>query len=237
MTPRVSVVIPAYNEEDLIAHTVRAASSIPGVAEVIVVDDGSRDDTKGTAKRAGATCVVELGRNVGKGGALNQALKSCTGEILLLLDGDLGPSAAEGAKLLEAVQNGTADMAIGVPSGAYPKMAEHISTLAPKSGGFGLVVRVARLGIKLLTGRIMNAPLSGQRALKREIVERAGGFESRFGVEVGLTIDAVRMGYKVVEIPINMVHRATGKDVRGFRHRGSQLFDVLKALCKRTLWR
>ena len=110
-------------------------------------------------------------------------------------------------------------------------------TLKPRSGGFGLVVKTARLGIKALGGQRMAAPLAGPRAVRREIVEKAGGFDARFGVEVALTIDALRMGSKVIEVPVHMVHRASGRDLRGFLHRGGQLVDVVRALGNKALKR
>ena len=71
--------------------------------------------------------------------------------------------------------------------------------------------------------------------LKRKIIERASGFASKFGVEVGLTIDALRMGYRVVEVPVGMVHRPSGRSLKGFMHRGRQLVDVLRTLARKAL--
>jgi len=158
------------------------------------------------------------------------------GDVLLLLDADLGASAGEGAKLLKAVLDGDADMAIAVLGRSRePQASGGGPGLAERSGGFGLVVKTARLGIRLLTGKRMKSPLAGPRALKREIVEKAGGFAPRFGVEVGLTVDALRMGYRVVEVPVGMVHRASGRDLRGFAHRGRQMMDVLRTIGRKAL--
>ncbi|MDH7480929.1 MAG: glycosyltransferase family 2 protein [Armatimonadota bacterium] len=235
MAKRISALIPAYNEADVIAQTVRAALDIPGVSEVLVVDDGSKDDTAEVARSAGAHQVIKLTHNIGKGGALNRGWKQCKGEILLLLDADLGYSASEGIKLLEPVLKDEADMAIAMLSGLPPeKTNSDMPILSPRSKGFGLVVKTARFGIMLLTRRKMQAPLAGPRALKREIVERIGGFNSRFGIEVGLTIDALRMGYRVIEVPVDMVHRASGRDLRGFIHRGRQFLDVVLTLMRKT---
>ena len=81
----------------------------------------------------------------------------------------------------------------------------------------------------------MKAPLSGQRALKREIIQRMGGFDPGFGVETGLTIDAFKMGYTVEEVPVEISHRTTGKSVKGFIHRGKQFKDIFRALVVRWL--
>src|SRR3990172_10937021 len=114
LAPIVSVLVPAFNAEARIGATVRAAFGLPGVEQVIVVDDGSDDSTAAAARQAGAE-VVALPRNLGKGGALAAGIPSARGEIVLLLDADLGESAASMAPLLEAVRRGEADMAIARP--------------------------------------------------------------------------------------------------------------------------
>jgi len=232
---RVSAIIPAYNEADVISETIRAALDIPAVSEVIVVDDASSDGTADAADSAGAHQAIVLPRNLGKGGALNRAWPAAAGDVLLLLDADLGASAGEGAKLLAPVLDGDADMAIAVLSRSRVPQTSGGPALAARSGGFGIVVRIARLGIRLLTGKRMSAPLAGPRALKREIIEKAGGFAARFGAEVGLTVDALRMGYRVVEVPVEMLHRASGRDFKGFAHRGRQMLDVLRTLGRKAL--
>lgn len=239
MEVRVSAIIPAYNEADVIADTIRAVQSIPEVSQIVVADDGSTDGTAEVAHAADARPVLMLERNLGKGGALNKALPYAKGDVLLLLDADLGTSAREAEKLLERILSDEADMTIALPKDNPPETAQpdgaSSKKLAARSGGFGLVVRTARVGIRVLTGRWVNAPLAGPRALKREIVEKAGGFAPRFGVEVGLTIDALRMGYRVVEVPVHMAHRPSGRDLRGFIHRGRQMVDVLLTLARKAL--
>lgn len=236
MAVRVSALIPAYNEADVIGDTVRAALSIPRVVEVVVADDDSTDNTAEAARSAGAHQVISLGRNVGKGGALDAIWRRAAGDIFLLLDADLGRSVTEAEKLLAPVLDGEADMAIAVLSGVGPVAGgDGSARLAPRSKGFGLVVRTARLGIRALTGRWVTAPLAGPRAVRRDVVERAGGFGAKFGVEVALTIDALRMGCRVIEVPVRMVHRASGRNVQGFLHRGGQMVDVLRALGRKAL--
>lgn len=228
----VTAIIPAYNEADVIGDTVRAARSIPSVSEIIVVDDGSTDDTADVAEKAGADTVIIAPFNKGKGGALNMAWPAASGDVLLLLDADLGRSASEGSKLLEPVLKGEADMTVGIlGSTREPAPGER---LAAKSGGFGLVVKIARFGIKALTGQTFKAPISGQRALRKKILEDTAGFASKFGVEVGLTIDALRLGYRVTEVPVDIVHRASGRDLKGFIHRGRQMWNVICTLIRKA---
>ena len=224
----VAAIIPAYNEADTIGVTVAAVRRIAGVDDIIVVDDGSVDATASEAEKAGAETVVELERNRGKGSALDAGVAAANADILLFLDADLGESAAHALPLVQATLSGDTDMAIG--------MLPAVQTAnGSKSGGFGLVLALARWGIRRLTGRTMKAPLSGQRALRREVIRRIKGFDRGFGIEVGLTIDALRAGYRVEEIPVPLTHRATGRTVKGFLHRARQFYDVFTAIARRAL--
>lgn len=234
MAALISAIIPAYNEADIIEETIKAVLKIPEITQLIVVDDASTDGTSEAADRAGAHQVIRLSKNVGKGGALNKGFSLSNGSIIILLDADLGSTAIQAYRLLQPVLDNSADMTIGQFNAAAD---DPQNKLASRSKGFGTAVKIARAGIKLLAGSVIYAPLSGQRALNREIIEKAGGFASGFGIETALTIDALRMGYRVIEVPVDMKHRATGRDFRGFMHRGKQFAHILriiiwKAICK-----
>lgn len=219
---RVVALIPAHNEASRVGDTVRAALGIDGVTRVLVVDDGSTDATSDEAREAGAE-VVRLGRNAGKGGALNTGLYRVREEadVLLLLDADLGITASEGERLLAPVLAGDADMTVG----RLPK--------PPGSGGFGLVKGLARWGIRRLGGGFeATAPISGQRALTRAAWQAATPFASGYGAEVALTVRALRAGMRMIEVPVEMAHAATGKDLAGFAHRGRQFVQIAVALVR-----
>ncbi len=217
----VVVIIPAFNEEDLISETVKAALSMPEVDEVIVVDDGSEDKTAFVAYEAGAR-VIQLDSNQGKGAALNAGLADTTSEIVLMIDADLGSTAVETRKLLEPLLAGQADMSIAI-----------MKAPPGHKGGFGLVTKLSKWAIGKYGGVEVTAPLSGQRAIRRKLLEDIGGFEKGFGVETALTIDALRKGYRIVEVPLHLTHRVTGRNLRGFLHRGHQFYDIIKAVWRR----
>lgn len=224
--PSVSAVIPAHNEADRIVQTLAAVgiglsdAGIGGDAELIVVDDGSGDDTAARAEAVTGVRVIRLGQNQGKGAALTRGLNTSTGRVLLILDADLGASAAECARLLAPVRAGEADMTIA----RFP----------PGPGaGFGLVLRFARWGVLRLTGRRLEAPLSGQRAFTRALWERIGRIAPGYGAEVGLDIDVLRAGFRIVEVPTAMGHRALGRGWNGFRHRGRQCVAIAATLAAR----
>jgi glycosyltransferase involved in cell wall biosynthesis len=227
----VAVVIPAKDESERIAATVRTAASIPLVELVVVVDDGSSDDTTAVARAAGAD-VVRHERNRGKGtamqtGAAYVARHEVGTEVpraLLFVDADLQESARETAALTTAVLADEADMTIAV--------------LPPQSapgGGHGFVVRLARNGVERLTGWTPTQPLSGMRCLRREAFDAAQPLARGWGVEVGLTVDLLRQGMRVVEVPCDLHHRVTGKDLSAQLHRAAQYRDVWRALMVRRL--
>jgi len=99
--------------------------------------------------------------------------------------------------------------------------------------GFGLVKGLARWGIARMGGGwLADAPLSGQRALSRECFELTRPFATGYGVEVALSVRALRSGMRLVEVPTTMTHAATGRDLRGFVHRGRQFVHVALALLR-----
>lgn len=216
----VSVIIPAYNEEERIANTLRAIKERGFATEIIVVDDGSRDRTVEIAQAEGVK-VLQLACNRGKGEALNQAVPHAKGDIIVFLDADLGGSAGQGELLLGPILEGEADLTIA----RFPR--------PKKKGGFGLVKRLAAWGIRQ-AGMEAGEPLSGQRAMTRQALLTLLPFSSGFGIEVGMSIRALRQGYRIEEVDTTMSHAETGRDIKGFIHRGKQFLDVLKVIIKET---
>jgi hypothetical protein len=238
----VGVVVPAKDEAARIGPTVAALVASPRVGTVVVVDDGSSDDTAARARAAGAD-VVRHPRNRGKAAALEtgaarlavlEALAGGDGQQvspaaahepvrpLLFVDADLGASAANTLVLAEPVLAGEADLAIAVlPPQERP------------GGGRGFVVKLARRGIVRATGWTPMQPLSGMRCLTREAFEAARPLARGWGVETGMTIDLLAAGYRVVEVPCDLQHRVTGADWRGQLHRLRQYRDVARGLAVR----
>jgi len=217
---KVSVLIPAWNEADRIDGTIRAVRAIPGLHEIIVIDDGSTDDTYRVSLEAGAR-VVRHTTNYGKGAALYSGILAAReAEVIVFLDADMGETAVEVEKLMRPILEHRCDMTIG----RLPR---------PSRGGFGLVKGMARRGIRLLGGIDLEAPLSGQRALNRRALGAIGSLGSGYGVEVAMTIDAARHGMRLLEVEVEMKHREYGRNLRGFLHRGKQMLQIARVLLNR----
>lgn len=236
----VACVIPAKDEAERIAATVESVRRIDGVDLVVVVDDGSSDDTARRAEQAGAV-VVRHPRNRGKAAAMETGAAAVAerdvpgpaqaGGVqgprhLLFLDADLKETAVNAAPLVLPVLDGEADLAIGI-------LPAQVRADGSKPGGHGFVVRLARAGIEQATGYRAQQPLSGQRCLTRGAFEAALPLATGFGVETSMIIDLRRKGFRIVEVPIELRHRASGTDLRGQLHRGKQFLHVGRALASR----
>ena len=217
MPAELAVVVTAHNEADRLGETLAALAEAFPAARVVVADDASEDGTAEVAREAGVE-VVTAERRLGKGGVATLAAERVRGATLVLCDGDLGTSARHLPALVEALQR--ADLAVAV-------FARRVG------GGFGLAVGFAHRAIRRLTGLDLQAPISGQRALTPPVVDAVLPFAPRFGMEIGMTVDAHRAGFRVVEVELPLEHRATGRTWRGFAHRARQLRDFLRVYASR----
>ena len=219
MPAEIAIVVTAYNEADRLGETLRAlAEAFPG-ARVVVADDASTDATAQMARQGGAE-VVTAPKRLGKGGVATLAAERVRGATLVFCDGDLGGSAAHLTTLVDAVKRGDGDLAVAV----FERRV---------GGGFGLAVGFAHRAIRRLTGLDLRAPISGQRALAPAVADAVLPFAPRFGMEIGMTVDAHRAGFRVVEVELPLEHRATGRTAAGFLHRARQLKDFLRVYAAR----
>jgi glycosyltransferase involved in cell wall biosynthesis len=220
---RLAVLVAARNEADRVGETVAALRGAFPEAAIWVADDASTDDTEGVALAAGAR-VVSRGRPHGKGANVSAAAEAALSvdppDFFLLCDGDLGSSAAKLTALVDAVERGECELAVA----AFSRRL---------GGGFGVALGFARWAIRRRCGLETTAPISGQRAMRTEVLRATLPFADGFGMEVGMTIDAVRAGHALREYELDLSHRTTGRTLSGFAHRAGQLRDFARAYASR----
>ena len=217
----VVALIPAYRSSDRIADTIAALRSLDRVTDIVVIDDGSDDDTAEAAQSAGAT-VVLLPANRGKGGALAAGVAATPdADVYLLIDADLAATAVEADALLDPIFDDRADLVVA----SFRR--------GNSSTGFGTVKGLARRLIAR-SGQECDEPLSGQRAVRGDLL-RGMDLAPGFGLEVGMSMDALAVGARLLEVEVGMTHRRTGRDLRGILHRGRQGLDLLRAAWPRVV--
>lgn len=209
----VSFVVPAFNEGSQIESTLQALQTSPYPYEIIVIDDGSVDDTKERAKQY-ANTVLSLKTNKGKGYALQMGWQIAKGSYIVSVDADLKGSAIHIMSLLPPLLRNEADVSIA------------IVTPGSKSG-MGFVKRRAQAIILKRTGEFVQAPLSGQRAFHRKWLSHVLTKKYyRYGVETKMMIDLLQAGATYVEIQSLMTHREMGRGLKGSIHRFKQWLQI-----------
>lgn len=204
----VTAVIPAYNEEHTIDGVVKCVKGVDKIQKVIVVSDGSTDRTAEIARDCGAD-VIELNKNVGKGGAIKAGINECGTEIILFLDADLiGLTEKHVLDLIEPVINGKADMTVGVF-----KNGRMVTDLAQKVTPY----------------------LSGQRAIKKSIIEKLHNIDiTRYGVEVALTKYVDKYSVRVQEVDLPDMTHVTKEEklglIKGVHARLKMYWDIVRIL-------
>ncbi|NLL47122.1 MAG: glycosyltransferase family 2 protein [Firmicutes bacterium] len=204
----VAAIVPAYNEEQTVGLVVEVLLASSIIDEVIVVSDGSTDNTVEVASRYPIQ-VIALEENVGKGGAMKAGANQATSDVLLFVDADLvGLQCKHLEALLEPVLSGQTEMSIGVFSEG------RVST--------DLAQKIA-------------PSLSGQRAVRKTLFDAVPKLESsRFGVEMALTHYAEHRGVEVVKVPLPNLSQITKEEKRGFipglQARMEMYRDIVKSM-------
>ncbi len=214
----VSIIIPACNEARSIGDLIEKIKSLYPDFEVIVINDGSTDDTAGIAGNAGAI-VYSHPYNIGNGAAIKSGIRIASGEILVFMDGDGQHNPEDIKKLLEYLPE--FDMVVGARSGG-----EH-STLVRTLGNKifnSLASYVSKFPVRDLT--------SGFRAVKSEVVKNfLYLLPNTYSYPTTLTLSVLRNGRSVKYVPIKVSSRKTGKSNISMFRDGVRFFMIITKIC------
>ncbi|MDD6776552.1 glycosyltransferase [Methanobrevibacter sp.] len=186
---KVSVIIPAYNEEETVAKVVGVVKKAAYVDEIIVVNDGSSDQTESEAIKAGAK-VINHETNKGKGEALKTGYKQSECDIIAFIDADIrNLTSAKVESMIKPILEGKTDITKTKFSRASGRVTE--LTAKPLLNFFFPEISFEQ-------------PLSGQFAARKEVLKKIN-FESDYGVDVGIVIDADVLGISIMEVDIGAI--------------------------------
>ena len=183
---KISCVIPAFNEESTIIDVIKNVKKVKVINEIIVVDDGSTDNTYKNAKSEGIR-VIKHAQNKGKGADIKTGIAHSHGDIILFLDADLySISPKKVASILQPLENDEADF---------------VKTSFTRARG-----RVTELVVKPLFSVIFpfikfNQPLSGQFAIKRDLLKELK-IDDKWGVDIQILLQLVKKGVRILEVDI-----------------------------------
>jgi glycosyltransferase involved in cell wall biosynthesis len=194
--PLLSVVMPAYNEQTTIEEMVRRVVAVPLRTELIVVDDGSKDQTRDILTRLATELPIKVifqPANAGKGAALRRGFEEVTGDLVVIQDADLEYSPEEFPDLIDLIVQGRADVVYG-------------SRFLGRHRVFMFTHYVGNRIVTFLTNVLYNTMLSDMETcykVMRVEVLRSFRLESNgFGIEPELTAKIFKRGYRVYEVPI-----------------------------------
>lgn len=202
---RIMIVIPAYNEEKSIYNVISSIKESSSDVDVLVINDGSCDETSAECKKAGAA-VVDLPLNLGIGGAVQTgyiyALQN-NYDCVVQIDGDGQHDPQDLPKLLEIIKNGDADMVIG------SRFIEKTDYKPPFLRRLGIIY-FAKL-VSFLTGQAVTDTTSGYRAVNREVIKLFAKYYPSDFPEVETIIYAANNNLKIKETTVNMKQRYAGE--------------------------
>ncbi|MGZ8693851.1 MAG: glycosyltransferase family 2 protein [Gaiellaceae bacterium] len=221
---RRGVIVPAYNEEGSVARVIAEIRAFDPGLEIVVVDDGSTDETARVAREAGAR-VLRLPFNVGIGGAVQtgqQYARDHGFDIAIQIDGDGQHDASELPKLLGPIVRDEADLVVGT------RFVGDSGYMPPKSRRLGIII-LAKV-VSWIVGQRVTDPTSGFRAVNRRALELFAGDYPHDYPEVEATVLVHHHHLRMVEVPVLMRERTAGSSSITMFYSAVYMGKVLVAL-------
>lgn len=207
--PKLSIIIPAYNEEKTILEVVERVkkSKISYAKEIIIVDDFSTDNTKNILNKIKDTSIKVFyhKKNRGKGAAIRTGLKNSTGDIILIQDADLEYNPDEYKKLLKPIMEGKAMVVYGSRLEAIRRNLKNMYKLHYIGNLF------LTLATNLLYGAKISDMETGYKVFRKEVIKSINLRAKRFDFEPEVTAKILKRGYKIYEVPIRFTGRKFGE--------------------------
>lgn len=204
MTEKVSILVPCYNEADTIMNAIEQLQSLrPGFeVEIIVVDDGSTDDSTRLLTEVHGIKLVRHERNKGKGAAIATGATIATGKVIVIQDADLEYDPKEIPELVNPILTGECDIVYG---SRFRGKIEGMTM----SHCFGN--KILSYFTSLLYGVEITDMMTGHKAFRASIFKQLPLNSLGFGFEMEVTVKALKKGIKITEVPIPYSKRKFGK--------------------------
>ncbi len=224
--PRISILIPVFDEASHVAQSVARLRALPFELEVVCVDDGSTDGTWEALRELRRAGVVDVllrhERNRGKGAAVRTALARATGDVVVIQDADLEYDPIDLPAVLAPILAGRADAVVGtrfVAAGGARRWSAH-----------RLVNRGLTRLSNALTGLELTDMENGYKAARADLIRSLPLRSDRFGIEPELAARLAQAGARVAEVPVRYTGRtwSEGKKI-GWRDGVAAVFHILRA--------
>lgn len=194
---KITVIIPVYNEIKTIHEIIQRVQSARTADEILVVDDGSTDGTRGCLEQldgAGSIRVIFHERNQGKGAAVRTGIKNAMGDVIIIQDADLEYDPRDYPNLLRPIREGIADVVYGSRFLGAPRRPILFWNMVAN--------KILTLTTNILYNNILTDMETGYKVFRREVVQDVPIYARRFDFEPEFTAKILKRKVRLFEVPI-----------------------------------